>query len=193
VLVRNMGHNEDFNADEHNKEPRGLVSARLGRPVDWRIQGGSDDPVRGPMNNGGLHGERAGWTLPGFPDGDWRAVSLPRARQPAGVGWYRTTFSLDEPAGVDASLGLTFADAPRKAYRVQIFLNGWNLGQYVNHVGPQRTFVLPNGLLRTHGTNTLALAVLGSGAGPGRVSLTGLQTTASPLRVPDVASPGYRP
>lgn len=58
-----------------------------------------------------------------------------------------------------------------RAYRVQIFLNGWNMGQYVNDVGPQHTFVLPNGILRTRGANTLALAVLSDGtteSGPGR-------------------------
>ena len=38
---------------------------------------------------------------------------------------------------------------PERAYRVQIFLTGWNMGQYINDVGPQHTFVLPNGILRT--------------------------------------------
>ncbi len=35
------------------------------------------DPVRGPLNHGGLFGERHGWHLPGYDDGDWESVSLP--------------------------------------------------------------------------------------------------------------------
>ncbi len=125
VLVPNMGHNEDFNANETNKEPRGLVSAVLaGTTVDWRIQGnqgGEDitDTVRGPLNTGGLYGERAGWYLEGYPDSGWAPVSLPDAAGARGVGWYRTTFSLDEPAGVDASVGLTIADPASKVYRAR--------------------------------------------------------------------------
>jgi beta-galactosidase GanA len=85
VMVENMGHNEDVNADDSNKQPRGLTGASLvgsTAPLTWRIQGslgGEDlvDPTRGPMNTGGLFGERSGWSLPGFPDGSWRSVALP--------------------------------------------------------------------------------------------------------------------
>jgi hypothetical protein len=95
--------------------------------------------------------------------------------------------------GVDASIGLTLTDDPARAYRVQIFLNGWNMGQYINDVGPQHTFVLPNGVLRTRGRNTLALAVLSDGttpAGPGRVELTLLGSAAGGVPVTPVHSPG---
>lgn len=76
---------------------------------------------------------------------------------------------------------------------MQIFLNGWNMGQYVNDVGPQHTFVLPNGILRTRGTNTLALAVLSDGtteSGPGDVRLRLLGTSAGGVPVTPVDSPG---
>ena len=141
------------------------------------------------MNNGGLYGERAGWYLPGYPDGTWAPVSLPNSDPLPGVAWYRTTFTLNEPAGADASLGLAISDATAKAYRATIFLNGWNLGQYINNVGPQHTFVLPNRILRAgigdDGRNTLAIAVItnNAGGGPGggglgSVSLTNLGTVA---------------
>ncbi|MEU1165685.1 beta galactosidase jelly roll domain-containing protein, partial [Streptomyces sp. NPDC005921] len=77
--------------------------------------------------------------------------------------------------------------------RVQIFLIGWNLGQYINDVGPQHTFVLPNGILRTRGSNTLALAVLGDGTteiGPGSVRLELLGSAAGGVPVVGVDSPG---
>ncbi len=83
VLVENMGHNDDWTAEEiRHRQPRGLTGAVIAAadgasdaPITWMIQGargGEDlvDRVRGPLNNGGLFGERAGWHLPGFPDRD---------------------------------------------------------------------------------------------------------------------------
>ena len=71
------------------------------------------------------------------------------------------------PAGHDASLGLTIGDpaVPRSGghYRALIFVNGWNMGQYIADVGPQHTFVLPTGILNPNGRNTLALAVTSDG------------------------------
>jgi beta-galactosidase GanA len=211
VLVRTMGHSEDGGANNANKAARGLTAVTLtGAPatsISWKIQGNEGgenitDTVRGPMNNGGLYGERAGWYLPGYPDRNWAPVTLPYSDPRAGVAWYRTTFKLNEPAGADASLGLTISDAVAKAYRATIFINGWNMGQYINDVGPQHTFVLPNGILRTgigdDGKNTLAIAVITNnpgggptGGGLGTVSLTNLGTVAGGVRVTDVHSPGY--
>ncbi|WP_328555729.1 beta-galactosidase [Streptomyces sp. NBC_00358] len=197
VLVRRMQHDEDGRADDTHKAARGLTAAAFAGAapaVRWRIQGtAAPDPVRGPLNTGGLHGERHGWHLPGFADTGWRTVGLPRAERRQGVTWYRTGFRLAVDTGVDASIGLTLTDDPARAYRVQIFLNGWNMGQYINDVGPQHTFVLPNGVLRTRGPNTLALAVLSDGttsAGPGRVELTLLGSAAGGVPVSPVASPG---
>ena len=197
VLVRRMGHDEDGGANDAFKSARGLTAATLdGAPPSWRIQGASGyDAVRGPLNNGGLYGEREGWHLPGFPDGNWSPVTLPHTDTRQGVAWYRTVFTLAVDSGTDASIGLTFTDDPARAYRVQIFLNGWNVGQYANDVGPQHTFVLPNGILRTRGGNTLALAVLSDGsgpAGPALPALTLLGAAAGGTPVEDVASPGYR-
>ncbi|WP_330457655.1 beta-galactosidase [Streptomyces sp. NBC_00820] len=198
VLVRRMQHDQDGKALDTHKVARGLTAAvfKGATPkVAWRIQGETGaDPVRGPLNNGGLYGEREGWHLPGFPDPDWQAVTFPRAERRQGVTWYRTTFRLSVPRDVDASVGLTLEDDPYRAYRAQIFLNGWNMGQYINNVGPQHTFVLPGGILRTRGTNTLALAVLSEFttlSGPGKVSLTLLGRTAGGVPVTPVLSPGH--
>lgn len=67
------------------------------------------------------------------------------------------------------------------------------MGQYINDVGPQHTFVLPNGVLDTRGPNTLALAVLADGttpSGPGAVELTLLGRSAGGVPVAPVDSPG---
>jgi hypothetical protein len=186
VLVRRMQQDDDGTA-------RGLTGVTFegaSPKVRWRLQGATaPDPVRGPLNNGGLYGEREGWHLPGYDDRDWASAELPRDDRRQGVTWYRTTFRTAVDPGVDASVGLVLDDAPDRAYRVQIFLNGWNMGQYVNDVGPQHTFVLPNGILRTRGTNTLALAVLSDGttpSGPGDVRLTLLGAAAGGVPVKPV-------
>ncbi|MGW4562468.1 beta-galactosidase [Streptomyces sp. NPDC004561] len=197
VLVRRMQHDQDGKAQDTHKVARGLTAAAFkgaSPDVTWRIQGeAAPDPVRGPMNNGGLYGEREGWHLPGFPDRDWETASFPRSVRRQGVTWYRTTFRLSVPADVDASIGLTLEDDPYRAYRAQIFLNGWNMGQYINNVGPQHTFVLPNGILRPRGSNTLALAVLSEFttlSGPGSVRLTLLGRATGGVPLTQVPSPG---
>ncbi|SEO80523.1 beta-galactosidase [Actinacidiphila rubida] len=198
VLVRRMAHEEDGGANDAFKSARGLTAANLdGTPVAsaWRIQGGTGgDAARGPLNTGGLYGERAGWHLPGFPDRDWASADTLQAGPRQGVSWYRTQFRLDIDRGVDASVGLTLDDDPAHAYRVQIFVNGWNMGQYINDAGPQHTFVLPNGILRPRGSNTLALAVLADGttpAGPAGVSLALLGSAAGGVPLTLVDAPGY--
>jgi hypothetical protein len=75
---------------------------------------------------------------------------------------------LDLPRGHDVQLGLAFGDTgqPRsgRENRALIFVNGWNLGQFIAHVGPQRVFVIPPGILDPRGDNTIALAVTTDGA-----------------------------
>lgn len=203
VLTVNMGHEEDYNSTNGNKAARGLTSASLiGAPltaVTWRLQGvrgGEDlqDPVRGPLSTGGLYGERAGWSLPGYPDGDWKKVSLPANDTRPGVSWYRTDVTLDLPHGQDTSLGLTFTDDPSRRYRATIFVNGWQVGNYVNYLGPQHTFPVPDGILDPNGRNSIAVAVWnldGSTGGLGKVSLTDYGSYASSLRVAQNDSPRY--
>jgi beta-galactosidase GanA len=197
VMVRNDSHNEDGGVNDAHKEGRGLISASL--PAAWRIQGAvGADPVRGPLNNGGLFGERTGWSLPGFPDRGWTTHPVPDTSAVAGTSWYRTTFQLSVPRGEDAAIGLTIGDPAvlRSGghYRVLIFLNGWNMGQYIADVGPQHTFVLPTGILNPDGRNSLALAVTSDG-GPGdvleRVQLTNLATARGGIPVRPVPSPAY--
>ncbi|MBV9838158.1 MAG: beta galactosidase jelly roll domain-containing protein, partial [Solirubrobacterales bacterium] len=212
VMVRDDSHNEDGGINDAQKEGRGLISVAFADAgagavnvhPGWKIQGNEGgeeitDAVRGAVNNGGLYGERAGWYLPGYPDHAWSSASLPAASAAPGTTWYRTSFRLDVPAVDDASLGLTIGNpsTPRFAadYRALIFVNGWNMGQYIANVGPQHTFVVPNGVLNPGGENTLAIAVTsngGVGNGLERVALTNLGTVRGgvPLTLDD--SPGYQ-
>ena len=120
-------------------------------------------------------------------------MKLPASDTQAGVSWYRTTVSLHVPAGQDTSIGVTFSDNPSRRYRALLFVNGWQLGDYVNYLGPQHSFPIPNGILRTDGRNTIAIAVWNldsSTGGLGQVSLTDYGSYASSLRVGPVFSPG---
>lgn len=213
VMVRNDGHNEDGGVNDAQKEGRGLISAAMSAAdgtavtpsTTWRIQGnlgGEDivDTARGIMNAGGLYGERHGWDLPGYPDDSWATTTLPQADASPGTTWYRTTARLDVPKEDDASLGLTIGDpsTPRSSanYRALIFVNGWNVGQYIADVGPQHTFVVPNGILDPHGQNTIALAVTsdgGAGNGPEKVAFTDLGTVRGGVPVHQNAAPGWDP
>jgi beta-galactosidase GanA len=202
VLVENMGHNDDWTAEEsRHRQPRGLVGASVTSPgngsttpISWKIQGaagGEDlaDKVRGPLNTGGLYGERTGWHLPGYPDGSWPA-GAPGAVSP-GVRWYRSGFRLDLPKGQDTAVALRFGGAIPRGARVMFFLNGWNLGQYGADIGPQTDFALPAGLLRQDGQNTLALAVIAErDASIGPLSLVVKGTQRGGVPVSTVPSPG---
>ena len=104
--------------------------------------------------------------LPGFPDSQSQNAILPAPSDPAGTSWYRTAFQLNVPTADDASLGITIGDPshPRSGGdRALLFVNGWNMGQYIGNVGPQHTFVVPNGVLNPKGQNTIAIAVTSDG------------------------------
>ena len=203
VLTVNMGHEEDYNVSNGNKAARGLTAAGLvGAPVNtitWRLQGvrGGEqllDQVRGPLNTGGLYGERAGYYLPGYPTAGWKAVQLPATDKTPGVSWYRTQASLKLPKGQDTSLGLTITDDPSRRYRAEIYVNGWQMGNYVNYLGPQHSFPIPNGVLNPNGKNDIAIAVWnldGSTGGLGTVALTNYGSYASSLTVAQNPAPRY--
>jgi beta-galactosidase GanA len=205
VLVENTG-----NPEGPSGEKVGLYSASLvgsTAAITWRLSGANpdlQDPVRGIMNAAGLYGSDNGWDLPGYPDADWTPVTLPDSWAsrgvPAGVGWYRTTFSLHLPprqyVPVDVQIGGPGPGAGTADYRAFIYVNGWLIGRYVNNVGPQHQFYVPAGILNPDGQNTIAIADWGLDSTTGgldQVSLVAIGNQATSLRVPAVASPGYNP
>lgn len=208
VMVRNNSHNWNLMADDYHREARGLISAsltskggnRFAVPIAWRIQGNKGgeqiaDLVRGPMNNGGLYGEREGWYLPGKKEG-FEPAKTTDAPPAAGTYWLRTQFKLDLPKGHDVQLGLAFGDTtkPRsdRDNRALIFVNGWNMGQFIANIGPQRTFVIPPGILNPNGDNTLALAVTTDGKAGNAlepIKLVNLRTVRGGVPLKIVPSP----
>lgn len=178
VIIDEMGMNENYVVRENDmKDPRGILRYRLSghdaADVTWKLTGnylGEDypDKVRGPLNEGGLYAERQGYHLPGAPISDWESSGGPtEGIGSAGVAFYGAEIDLDIPAGWDVPLSFTFtnstdsdsAGSPASSYRAQLYVNGYQFGKYVNNVGPQTSFPIPQGIWDYSGTNYIAFAL----------------------------------
>ncbi|KIW38411.1 uncharacterized protein PV06_09377 [Exophiala oligosperma] len=171
VLIDHMGYDESGTVgSDEMKTPRGVFDYALaGRDkadVGWKLTGnlgGEDyrDRVRGPLNEGGMYAERQGWHLPNPPTQNWDSRSPFDGISQAGVGFFSTQFDLNIPSGWDVPLSFTFGNStlPPAEYRVLMYVNGFQYGKYVNHIGPQTSFPVPQGVLNYQGTNWLALTL----------------------------------
>ncbi|KAK5329783.1 hypothetical protein LTR93_001371 [Exophiala xenobiotica] len=171
VLIDHMGYDENgaVGSDEM-KTPRGILDYNLsGRDksaITWKLTGnlgGEDyrDRARGPLNEGSMYAERQGWHLPNPPSENWESLNpLDGISQP-GVGFFSTQFDLNIPQGWDVPLSFNFGNStqPPSEFRVQLFVNGFQYGKYVNHIGPQTSFPVPPGVLNYQGSNWLALTL----------------------------------
>lgn len=207
VLVDYHGHDEASVAGGL-AVPRGIYGARL-LPntgtnttttttttstgfTQWKIQGNAGgsaniDPVRGPMNEGGLYGERLGWHLPGFSpsasynnsnnDADisaWDDSTPLIGLNSSGVRFYVTTFDLAIDQDLDAPLGIKLTAASGTVARIMFWVNGYQYGKFVPHIGPQTVFPFPPGVVNNQGTNYLAVslwAMTDDGAALGGIEL----------------------
>ncbi|KAK1144992.1 hypothetical protein N8T08_004707 [Aspergillus melleus] len=108
--------------------------------IDLSVQGG-------PLNEGATYAERKGYHLPGgqltrFPK------KSPFQELPAnGVGYYATRLDLNIPPGYDVPLSFVFKkcmlDGSLANFRVVLYVNGWQFGKYLNNIGPQTRFPVP--------------------------------------------------
>lgn len=148
ILIDHMGLTENtYIGVEGVKEPRGILDYSLSghaqSDITWKMTGnigGEDyhDLSRGPRNEGAMFAERQGYHLPGAP------LQVMALRSPithgvegVGVGFFATTFDLNVPRGYDVPLSFVFQNASQglngtqaAAYRVQLFVNGWQYGEY---------------------------------------------------------------
>ena len=193
ILMDNSGH--DLREAAVNQ--RGITNATLLGPsstgggyafTSWKIAGtasggGSErgnnniDPVRGPLNEGGLYAERVGAHLPGFPDGDWEVENGTTLAVPgAGVRVFRAVVPLRVPDGLDVSVSFrltapdvsgtnsTLGFAPTvggysNRVRALLFVNGYQYGRFNPYIGNQVDFPVPPGILDYDGDNTIAVTV----------------------------------
>ncbi|KAF2092623.1 hypothetical protein NA57DRAFT_69687 [Rhizodiscina lignyota] len=171
VVTDYHGHDETSTGPAGAENPRGILGAWLydGNTTlnftSWKIQGqaGGDqayiDPMRGPLNEGGLYGERLGWHLPGFDASKWRSGSPVDGVSGAGVNWYIADVSLDIDTDLDVPLGIEFDAANGTVASVQLFVNGYQFGKYVPHIGPQTRFPIPPGIINLNGKNRIAVSL----------------------------------
>jgi hypothetical protein len=193
VVVDNMGLDEDWTiGTETMKNPRGILDYNLSghnkSDIAWKLTGnlgGEDykDISRGPLNEGGMYVERQGLHLPGALSSKsvaWKASAGPVADgiTAPGIGFFATEFDLDLPSNYDIPLSFTFSNttsgfnatgSSAPAYRVQLYVNGWQYGKYVNNIGPQTVFPVPEGILNYQGTNYLAVTLWGLDAGATKI------------------------
>ncbi|KAF2401126.1 beta-galactosidase [Trichodelitschia bisporula] len=218
VGIDHMGLDENWNVGaDQMKKPRGILDYKLAghaaTDVSWKVTGnlGGEsyhDHARGPLNEGGLYAERAGFHLPSPPvnGAGWRASAGPTegiAR--AGIALFTTSFNLDIPAGYDVPLSLQFkngtggevpAGSTWAAYRAQVWVNGWQFGKYVHTLGPQTRFPVPEGIWNYRGRNWVAVSLWAMEEGGAHVE--GLELVAGQAvqtglgEVKVVESPGWK-
>jgi hypothetical protein len=112
------------------------------------------------MNEGGLFGERLGWFLPSFPSTTFTSTSSPMTGlSKSGIEFYVTTFQLNIDSDLDAPLGVELSSPAGTQARVMIWINGYQYGKYVPHIGPQTRFPIPPGVINNQGLNTLAVSL----------------------------------
>lgn len=164
-------------------DPRGILNATLVGSgsysfTEWRIAGNAGfeeniDPVRGPMNEGGLYPERVGMHLPGYPEDDWEDLASNNNTlivPSASVRVFRTTAPLDVPDGLDVSISFRLTSisdgtfTPTKTsysnrLRALLFVNGYQYGRFSPYIGNQIDFPVPPGVLDYHGHNTIVVTV----------------------------------
>ena len=200
VVVDNQGLDENWTiGTETMKNPRGILDYKLSghdaSDINWKLTGnlgGEDykDISRGPLNEGGLYVERQGLHLPGAlsaSDAKWEKSAGPVTDgiTAPGIGFFATEFDLNMPSGYDIPLSFTFSNGTSSgngtsgssvaAYRVQLYVNGWQYGKYVNNVGPQTKFPVTEGVLNYNGTNYLGVSLWGLDAGATKIE--GLELT----------------
>jgi hypothetical protein len=171
ILMDNMGHDQNWNpGEDESKAPIGILdydlSGRQKDAISWKLAGnfgGEDYPdrARGPTNEGGLFAERQGYHLPNPPTDGWKnSIGGPmEGLKKAGVSFYTTTVNLSINDNFDFPTAIVIGTNPqtRSSYRLQIYVNGWQFGKYINDIGPQTKFPVPPGIWNTHGTNTIAM------------------------------------
>ncbi|KAK4192488.1 beta-galactosidase precursor [Podospora australis] len=188
VLVDNMGLEEnDSSGGDQMKIPRGILHYELTQELEgytprydiaWKVTGnlgGEDyrDKLRGPLNEGGLYVERQGFHL-GFDTTGYDKSSPFDGIDAPGVAFYTTNVELninDTKWDVPINFEFEAGNATESGNcRVWLWVNGFQMGRYIPHIGPQTSFHVPEGVLLHNGTNHISLAIWAPEEGGARIS-----------------------
>lgn len=194
IVIDHMGLDENWTPGlEQMKDPRGVLDYTLSghsqSDITWKLTGnlGGEqyrDQTRGPLNEGGMYAERQGYHQPQPPSSNWTSGSPLNGLSSAGINFYTTSFDLNVPAGYDVPMSFAFINSTSGSngttpdYRVQLFVNGYQFGKYVNNVGPQTVYPVPEGILNYNSTNYLALSLWSLDAGGASLESFGLVADA---------------
>ncbi|KAI0138059.1 glycoside hydrolase family 35 protein [Hypoxylon sp. NC0597] len=172
VVIDNMGLEENYIPGiDTGKAPRGILNYRLASsiinttPVTWKLTGNLHgenyvDRTRGPLNEGGLFAERQGYHQPRPSVTNFTTGSPFSPPGNPGVFFYTAPLSLDLPADkYDIPLSFSFRSVAGGVARIQLYVNGWQFGKFVGHIGPQTSFPVPEGILNYNGENWIGLAI----------------------------------
>ncbi|KAI0885950.1 glycoside hydrolase family 35 protein [Annulohypoxylon maeteangense] len=172
IVIDHMGLDGNYVPGiDTGKAPRGILNYRLtsslidSTPITWKITGnfgGEDyvDQVRGPLNEGGLYIERQGYHQPRPPTQNFTSGSPFSPPGKPGISYYMAPLSLDLPSDTyDIPLSFSFRNVDGGAARIQLYVNGWQFGKFVGHIGPQTNFPVPEGILNYNGENWIGLAI----------------------------------
>ncbi|KAF9886212.1 hypothetical protein FE257_011935 [Aspergillus nanangensis] len=191
IVTDYTGHDQNSQKPAGTQNPRGIMGATLvggGVFSSWHIQGNAGgeqniDRVRGPMNEGGLHGERMGWHLPGYKAPKSALTSSPLDGVSGAEGrFYTTTFRLNLEDDLDVPIGLQLGAPTGTAAVVQVFMNGYQFGHYLAHIGPQSWFPFPPGVINNRGENTLAISMWALTDAGARLDQVELKTSSAQYR-----------
>ncbi|GLI78126.1 hypothetical protein PoHVEF18_006428 [Penicillium ochrochloron] len=189
VLIDNMGQDEEAPGTDAIKFPHVILGYQLSNhaqsDVSWKVTGnfGGEqyrDLARGPLNEG--------------------AIPFKTGLLKAGVGFYTTSFRLNIPDGWDVPFSIVFnnstaGDPSQKTsglnYRCQLYVNGYQYGKYINNLGPQNSFPIPEGILNHNGINYIALTLWAQD--PQGARLGGLDLVPSMLIRSDYVKPRPAP
>ncbi|EME79049.1 glycoside hydrolase family 35 protein [Pseudocercospora fijiensis CIRAD86] len=174
VVTDYTGHDQTSTGPAGVENPRGILGAWLydgdGNELPfstWKIRGSALDenpkldPVRGSMNEDGLHGTRLGWHLPGFEANgpEWTNEQPSVGLSKSGVRWYVSNFTLDFPHEIDAPVSFNLEAAGGTIASIELFVNGYQFGKSLPHFGPQTRFPVPPGVINHCGNNQIALVI----------------------------------
>lgn len=174
IVVDQMGFNENFNpGDDEMKVPRGIFDYSISAPdgtetnvTSWKITGnlgGEEyaDKFRGPLNEGGLFFERQGYHFPSPPVDSFSKGSPYQGSDSAGISYYTARLPLSYPSDkYDIPLSFAFDNGTSYGdYRAMLFVNGFQFGKYINNIGPQAEFPVPEGILNYNGDNWIGLSI----------------------------------
>ncbi|KAK0671365.1 family 35 putative glycoside hydrolase [Cercophora samala] len=172
VLVDNMGLEENLYVGRNlMKSPRGIMNYGIFdenvqatvMEVDWKLTGNWKgeyyaDQVRGPLNEGGFFAERMGYHLPGAPlSGDTSKNPFKDGLDKPGVGFWSAKLTINWDVFYDTPLSFKFLEADdyktiTNGCRALLYVNGYQFGRYIPHLGPQKEFHVPDGIIYTNGT-----------------------------------------